>query len=88
MGKRQERKIRRALAEKEVKKALEDACKYINEHPAEFSPGFTLTTLRNLVEEKISEDTRFRFKDIIDYELKELYQKYREFEQKYFPEAR
>lgn len=65
MGIRQERKERRAKVEKEVKQAIVDSLDYI----AERGENWTLRDLRKMMEEKISRDTKLRFKDIIDYEF-------------------
>jgi len=68
MGIRAERKDRRKKAETEVRQAFNDSMEEIGSKIEKW----TFVTLYRKVEEKVSEDTKKRFPNIIKYEMLNL----------------
>ena len=68
MGVRQERRKRRAKAEKEIKRAFVDSLHAIGERGG----MWTLLILEKEVRTRVSQDTQSRFPDIIRYEMQQM----------------
>lgn len=69
MGVRQERREKRVKAEEEIKKAFLTIFDYMEEHPLRFGGEIRLIDLAKMVENRLSADTRLRYKDIVTYYL-------------------
>jgi len=80
MGVRQKRRERRKKAEEEVREKLLEVYAYVEAHKVRFADRITLGELYDLTLERVSDDTKFRFKDVVKYEIMDMYRKYKDFD--------